>query len=80
MSYFLAAILIVIIYVGYNFYFKPKRELQRYAKLLRSLGYKIHLQSFAFFGLSAIKDLEIGEKLYKDAICTTNEHFILILM
>jgi hypothetical protein len=58
----------LVLFVAYKYCFKPKAEKQRYAKLLKSLGYTVYENPFSFFGVSMIDQFQKGEKLHKESM------------
>jgi hypothetical protein len=37
----------LVCYIAYLFYFRPKAEMKRLTKLLRDMGYKVHLYPYS---------------------------------
>lgn len=66
-EYATLAILLVVLYIFYRYYYQPKREIQRYKSIFEKLGYKVYVQEFSFFGLSNVDTWSKGTKLHKDA-------------
>jgi hypothetical protein len=67
MLYFILILLILVLLVGYKYYYQPKAEIRRYMKIFKDLGYSVYEQSFQIFGMSFLNDYERGKKLYNDA-------------
>jgi hypothetical protein len=66
--YVLLSLLILLSYVFYRYYYKPKSEISRYKAIFKRLGYTFYEIPFAFMGLSFMGDMEKGRTLHKDAL------------
>ena len=66
-SMILALFVMLLIYLVYKFYIKPQLELRRYSKMLKSLGYKVHVYPFKLLSLSFIDDERLMTEKHNDA-------------
>jgi hypothetical protein len=66
--YILYGILVLVSFILYRFYYKPKSEIAKQIAIYKSLGYSVYEMPFAFMGLSFMNMWEKGVSLHKDAL------------
>ena len=66
-SMIVTLILILLTYFVHIFYLKPQLELRRYTKMLKDLGYKVHVYPFKLFSFSFIDDERRMTSKHNDA-------------
>lgn len=67
-EYSVLVALLLLLYVLYAYYLKPKAEIKRYKTIFKDLGYTVYEMEFAFFGISFLNDWLKGIKNHKDAL------------
>ena len=53
----LSTLLIILVIIGYKYYYAPRKQICQLKKVLIDLGYSVYEQPFAFFGIGFMKDI-----------------------
>ncbi len=66
--YIILGIIILVGFILYRFYYKPKSEIAKHIVIYKSLGYSVYEVPFAFMGLSFMNMWQKGISQHKDAL------------